>query len=165
MASVMYRNHNPKVRFVPAPIVVIGNPTFNSSMKGKRPVAPKSIINYLKRFFCVLVIDEYNSSKNCWKCCQPMKKFTESCCRRWVCTGGCMGQRGVKKKKAVDEKEAGPGKRKASSSSTTDSRGKKMPLLVNKDRSAPLAFFYKLLHLVSEGVAPKEFKRPETNSQ
>ena len=46
-----------------APIIVCGNPTFNATMKGKRPAAPKKILDFLSRFFTVLVVDEYLSSQ------------------------------------------------------------------------------------------------------
>ena len=52
------------------PIVVIGKPTFASSRRGFRSVAPKKTIEFLSRFFPVVLIDEYNTSKVCATCCQ-----------------------------------------------------------------------------------------------
>ena len=48
-----------------SPIIIIGNPTFSASMKGKRAAAPKKTIEYLQRFFTVVIIDEYLTSQLC----------------------------------------------------------------------------------------------------
>ena len=76
-----------------APIIVIGRPTFKSSMRRKRPAAPKKIIEYLKRFFAVVVIDEYNTSKLCHKCHRELKRHGTRGYRLWRC-GHCRDAKG-----------------------------------------------------------------------
>lgn len=56
-----------------APILVVGNPTFGATRKKHRSAPPKKTLEYLSRFFMVLVVNEYNSSKLC-PCC--MKELT-----------------------------------------------------------------------------------------
>jgi hypothetical protein len=50
------------------PLIVAGNPTFSPNVKGKRSVAPKSLLRWLSKFFTVLVVDEYNTSKVKHRC-------------------------------------------------------------------------------------------------
>ena len=57
------------------PILVIGNPKFSATMKGKRAGCPKKILEFLSRFFFVIVIDEFNSSKRCPCCELELSKF------------------------------------------------------------------------------------------
>ena len=71
------------------PIVVIGKPTFKSSMRGFRSVAPKKTIEHLARFFLVVLVDEYNTSKVCATCCKEKLKPVKSTkgTRIWECPG------------------------------------------------------------------------------
>ena len=69
-----------------APIIVVGRPTFKSSMRRKRPAAPKKIIDYLKRFFAVVVIDEFNTSKLCHKCHRQLQRHSTRGYRLWKCS-------------------------------------------------------------------------------
>jgi hypothetical protein len=110
-----------------APIVVIGNPTFKSSMKGKRASAPKAISKYLRRFFVVLVIDEFNSSKLCPCCETQLEQVRPKHFRVWKCLGGCKDRHGSG------------------------------PLIVNKDVSASLTFFKVLLTMLATGKRPKAY--------
>jgi hypothetical protein len=50
------------------PIIVVGNPTFSPTVKGKRSVSSKSLLRWLSKFFVVLVVDEYNTSKVIHRC-------------------------------------------------------------------------------------------------
>ena len=54
-----------------APIIVIGRPTFKSSMTGHQAAACQSFIDYLQRFFPVVLLDEYHTSKCCYRCRRP----------------------------------------------------------------------------------------------
>ena len=45
------------------PVIVCGNPKFKASMKGHRPVAPKATVEYLARFFIVIMVNKHNTSK------------------------------------------------------------------------------------------------------
>lgn len=73
------------------PIVVIGNPTFAVTMKGKRATCPKKVVKHLARYFCVVLIDEYNSSKLCPSCESPMViKTGYKGVRLWQCNSGCL---------------------------------------------------------------------------
>jgi hypothetical protein len=73
-----------------APILIIGRPTFKSSMKGHRASNPQAIIEYLKRFFAVIVISEYNTSKLCPCCHQYLKQKPKTKGTRiWQCVKGC----------------------------------------------------------------------------
>jgi hypothetical protein len=77
-------------RLLSPPVLLIGRPTFKSTMKGKRASNPVAIIEYLKRFFPVILIDEFNTSKLC-PCCQGFleKKRGVKGTRVWECTKGC----------------------------------------------------------------------------
>ena len=66
------------------PILVIGNPTFNA-VKGQRATSTKGLIKYLARFFIVFVIDEYNTSKCCNACHEPVEKAAGKGTRIWKC--------------------------------------------------------------------------------
>ena len=68
------------------PILVIGKPTFNSSIKGKKSACPKKTIEFLRRFFVVVVIDEHNTSKNCPQCFEFLAlKNGQKGTRIWEC--------------------------------------------------------------------------------
>ena len=69
------------------PIVVIGKPTFKASMRGFRSVAPKKTIEHLAKFFLVVLVDEYNTSKVCATCCKEKLKQVKSTkgTRIWEC--------------------------------------------------------------------------------
>jgi hypothetical protein len=71
-----------------APIIVIGKPTFNASMKGHRAAPPKKLIQFLARFFTIITVDEHGTSKNCSQCMKPLRQVGKST-RIWECTGGC----------------------------------------------------------------------------
>ena len=76
-----------------APILVIGNPTFSATMKGHRAACPKLLIKYLSRFFTVIIVNEYNTSKLCCQCCVPLESFQDSI-RFYQCAGGCQRSNG-----------------------------------------------------------------------
>lgn len=111
------------------PILVIGIPTFQSSMKGKRSSCPKAIIEYLKRFFPVVMINEFNTSKLC-PCCHEYlvhKQGTKGT-RVWECKHGCKSPKHPEKS-----------------------------LIVNKDVSAALNIFTIFITLLSTGKRPSAF--------
>jgi hypothetical protein len=61
-----------------APILVIGKPTFTSSMKGKRAAPPKQVIKNLSRFFTVFVVGEFNTSQVCGQCDSKLVSYQKS---------------------------------------------------------------------------------------
>ncbi len=81
-------------------IVVIDKPTFKSSMRGFRSVAPQKTIEHLARFFLVVLVDEYNTSKVCATCCKeklmPVKSAKGT--RIWECPGCMISDKQVNKK-------------------------------------------------------------------
>lgn len=72
-----------------APIIIFGDPKFNPCMPGKPPAAPKFLIDYLKRFFPVLIVDEFHTSKLCPKCETEMELASTDGFRFWKCNRGC----------------------------------------------------------------------------
>lgn len=110
------------------PILVIGKPTFNSSIKGKRSACPKKTIDFLRRFFVVVVIDEYNTSKLCPRCFAylTLKEDGQKGTRIWECgSNKCM----------KDDKK----------------------FYVNKDVSAAVNMFTIFMSLMSTGKRPDCF--------
>lgn len=67
-----------------APILMIGKPTFSSSMKGKRAAPPKQVIKYLSRFFTVLIVGEFQTSQFCGQCESKMETYQQSI-RMYTC--------------------------------------------------------------------------------
>jgi hypothetical protein len=115
-----------------APVIVIGSATVNG-IKNKRSVPSTAIINYLKRFFLVLTVDEYNTSQKCPKCWGQLKDG-----------------KGIRIK-VCHNKDC---------QSTTDD-GKTFPFHVNRDVSASMNLFAIALHLVSGLGRPDAFRRPQ----
>ena len=67
-----------------APILVIGKPTFASSMKGHRAAPPKQLIKFLSRFFTVLLVQEFHTSQYCGQCDSKMEPYQQSI-RMYTC--------------------------------------------------------------------------------
>ena len=67
-----------------APILVIGKPTFASSMKGHRAAPPKQLIKFLSRFFTVLLVGEFHTSQYCGQCESKMEPYKKSI-RMYTC--------------------------------------------------------------------------------
>jgi len=117
---------------VKAPIVVFGDGSM-SSMKGQRSTCPVMAVNYFKRFFLVIVVNEFNSSQKCPKCHAQMELVKEQKGYRIKeCTGECH------RKGHEDER-----------------------FLVNRDIAAPMNMFYILIHLILHGARPKTFSPKE----
>jgi ribosomal protein S27AE len=131
MADSLSRQYDGGVRRLVPPMIIVGDPKFNPSMKGKRSVAPKKLINYLKRFFLVIIVNEYLSSQKCPKCCSQLTQFEPSSYRRWQC-GSC----------------------------TMARNQQQVPLIVNKDVSAGLNFFKIVVTTLATGRRPAVFSPP-----
>ena len=121
-----------------APLLVFGKPTFEAAKKGKRAAAPKKLLEYLQRFFAIVTVGEYNTSKLCPCCAKEMERFNTCGYRLWTCKHGCMGQEGTK------------------------AEGK--PLVVNKDYSAAINFFKIMSHLIVTGSRPEAFQPTQTTA-
>ena len=86
LVDAMERRFCPGQKTRGAPILVIGRPTFNSNMPGHLPAAPRAFIEYLQRFFPVVLIDEYNTSKKCPDCHGYLQRHGRGGYREWRCT-------------------------------------------------------------------------------
>ena len=116
------------------PILVIGKPTFKSSIKGKKSSCPKKTIEFLRRFFVVVVIDEHNTSKLCPQCFEFLAlKNGQKGTRIWECGSN----------KCIKD-------------------GKKF--YVNKDVSAAVNMFSIFMSLMSTGKRPECFLKQDKNA-
>ena len=77
-----------------APIILMGNPKFSGTMRRKRPAAPKALVEYLQRFFAVIMIDEHNTSKLCSGCDKELTLVDTKSFRIWRCDNGCKNTKG-----------------------------------------------------------------------
>ena len=118
-----------------APIIVFGNPTFSASAKGQRSGAPKKLLRYLKRFFTVVVVGEYNTSKLCPQCRQPLELIDPEGFRIWKC-------------------------RYCRSRCLNGNHEVYHEFVVHKDISASLNMFHIFYYLMATGERPPEFSRP-----
>ena len=99
-------------------------------MKGQRSCCPAKIVDFLSRFFFVVLLNEYNTSKKCPNCEQDLTlKPRQKGYRLWICLNGCL---------------------------RSDGKG---VLEVNKDKSAGLCFFKIVVHLVAFGERPSNFSK------
>jgi hypothetical protein len=115
-----------------------------ATMKGFRPCAPKKLLDNLKRFFAVIVIDEDMSSQLC-PCCHKKLSRVGSRYRLWKCTHGCKMNFKQRITKEKDKFKEGIG-----------------PLIVNKDVSAGVNFFYIFVMTMATGERPLEFVSKKT---
>ena len=104
-----------------APVIVIGKATFSSTMKGKRAAPVKKVVEYLSKFFTVLLVGEHNISQFCSQCKTRLQDRPNTI-RLYDCN--C---------------------------SRSDGGG---TLIVNKDRSAPLAMIFIVANLLAYGSRP-----------
>ena len=140
-----------------APILLVGIPTFSATMKGKRSVAPKKIIEYLKRFFTVVLINEDMSSQLCPCCLHKMKKLIRKSTRVWFCDNPqCWRVQDVRLKRKKKEEENRDNDRDQASS--TDPLEEELDIfIVNKDISAAVNFFQIFMVLMTTGTRPEQF--------
>lgn len=116
-----------------APVIIFGDSLTTNGMKNHRSVPSIALLNYLKRFFLVLTVDEYNTSQKCPKCWGQLKDAE-----------------GIRIKKCPNEE-----------CQSTASDGTVFPFHVNRDVSASTNLFAIALHLVSGLGRPKPFERPK----
>ena len=114
------------------PIIVMGIPTFKSSMKKKRACAPKKTVEYVSRFFTLVMIGEYLTSQRCPQCFSFLKKKFKDSTRVWECPE-CK----VTPPNQPDEE---------------------VPFVVNKDVSAALNIFLIYASLIWTGERPLAFQ-------
>lgn len=119
-----------------APIIIFGNPTFSASAKRQRSGAPKKLLRYLKRFFTVVVVGEYNTSKLCPQCQQALHLIDPEGFRMWRC-GFCRSRCVNGNHEVYHDFD------------------------VNKDISASLNMFHIFYYLMATGERPPEFSRPQ----
>ena len=162
-----------------APIIVFGRPTFKPY-----GAAPKKMIEYLKRFFTVVTIDEFNTSKLCAHCSMPLTHWSKAKgYRMWICEHGCMkqprsggpkgtdehsktkgkdsvskGRAKTKGKEPVEEQPKGKGPRKRRPLNEYE---KERRLIVNKDKSATLNIFKVFCWLMGTGNRPPQYRRQQ----
>ena len=111
------------------PILLIGKATFKASKKGKRAANPSAIVDYLKRFFPVIIVVEYLTSKLYSCCFYQLKRKT-----------GSAGTRVLRMSNWLQS-----------------SRNVNNPLIVNKDSSAALNIFQIFLSILVHAVShPKK---------
>ena len=146
-----------------APIIVFGNPTFKASAKRQRSGAPKKLLRYLKRFFTVVVIGEYNTSKLCPRCQGELDLIDPKGTRMWKCPScrshcekplyGVGGERNAATLFGLNPefppREWPP-------------PVIEHPFIVNKDISAALNMFHIFYHLIATGERPAAFSPKKT---
>ena len=114
------------------PIIVMGIPTFKATMKGKRACAPKKTVEYVSRFFTLVMIGEYLTSQRCPQCLAFLRKKFDHSTRIWECP--CC---------------------KVSPPNLPDEQA---PFVVNKDISAALNIFLIYASLIWTGERPLAFQ-------
>ena len=139
LVDAMERRHSPEEaqKGRGAPIFVVGRPTFSGKKRKRRPAAPKALVDYFQRFFPVVLIDEYFTSKKCHHCHGKMVRHSRRGYRMWRC------------KSCVYHPRSDPTALPA------------RPLIVNKDISATVNIFRIFIELIATGRRPAAFCRPQ----
>jgi hypothetical protein len=114
-----------------APIIIAGKPTF-TGVQGKRSVPSSSILDYLKRHFAVILVDEYNTSQKCPKCCGQLEEAE-----------------GIRIKVCPNVE-----------CRSTKCTGEKIQFHVNRDVSAPMNMIRIAFNLICGQERPKPFQIP-----
>ena len=117
-----------------APVLVIGDVSFGG-MRGKRSAPTSWVVNYLKRFFLVVMMDEYNTSQKCPKCWGQMDFFKSGNLRLKKC----------------DQCDAGDGTSRYNQRTGS-------PFVIDRDISAPMNMLGILLWVILTGERPDQFK-------
>ena len=128
------------------PLILFGDGKFNSCMKGFLPAAPKKIARHLAKFFPVLMIGEFRTSKLCSNCHRPLVKVGKKGTRLWKCKHCKVRDFHCKQK--CDECARQPMK----------------DLHVNKDISAAFAIFKIFTCIMATGQRPRAY-RPQQTTQ
>jgi hypothetical protein len=118
------------------PVLVLGAGSMKP-MKKKRPSHAGTLLKYLKRFFLVITLDEYNTSKRCPKCLGILSNVPNT-----------------HRIKRCDNPEC------QSTAQETDDR---FSFLVNRDIAAPVNNVRILLNMMRHGRRPLTFTRPQRN--
>ena len=117
------------------PVVIFGKASFGT-MAGQRSANPVWLMNYLKRFFVVIVVDEYNSSQKCPVCLTQLQSYGT----------------GVRLKKCPECTSESVIKNDDGSTAK-----KTHPFIVNRDIAAPMCMLRIVLSMVLFGRRPVEF--------
>ena len=67
------------------PVIVMGIPTFKATMKGKRACSPKKTVEFISRFFTLIMIGEYLTSQRCPLCFGFLRRKFKESTRIWEC--------------------------------------------------------------------------------
>ena len=67
------------------PVIVMGIPTFKATMKGKRSCSPKKTVQFISRFFTLVMIGEYLTSQRCPRCFEFLRQKFKDSTRIWEC--------------------------------------------------------------------------------
>lgn len=128
-----------------SPVILFGDGS-SSSMKGQRSTNPVAMLDYLKRFFTVLVINEHNSSQQCPKCWKQMEYLKGKGVRVKTCKNeACKSQPKPKK--------------------DGDPLPSKVDFIVNRDIAAPVNFISIAIGLVMAGKRPEPFECKKSSAE
>jgi hypothetical protein len=80
------RIFRPATKFDDGVLVVLGQPTFSTSMRGFRPTPAKAFVEALSKVYTLFAISEYNTSKRCWCCGATLERAPGApSYRNWIC--------------------------------------------------------------------------------
>lgn len=128
------------------PLIIVGNGKFGS-VRGKQSGCPSFLRDYLSRFFCVVVVDEYKTSQLCPKCWKQLEET-----KSW----------GIKTCKNPD---CLPDKLRQTQSECSAESGTQPVYTVNRDISAAMNMFSIVACMITFGLRPKEFSRTENDTR
>jgi len=128
IAESNHREYSPGTKMEKAPVLIFGDGSF-ATMRGQRATCPSKILDYLSRFFLVIVVGEHNSSQKCPKCWEQMDLVkNQTGYRLKYCKGDCRQTGDVSKR-----------------------------FIVHRDISAPINMLSIVISLVWFGFRPEAF--------
>jgi hypothetical protein len=140
---------NPSAR-LKAPIILFGDGC-PSSMRGQRSTNPTWLLDYLKRFFTVLVVNENYSSQTCPKCWGGLDYHNKGVRVKTCPNPSCRAQPRAFEASGTESDSTG----------NTDELPPTVPFVVNRDIAAPVNFLAIAIGLVMNGTRPEPFRRRE----